>query len=87
MENTPTSKGSGKTGKIVIAVVFAAALGAFFYFDLGQYLSLESVKSNRDSLLAFTQTHFGAAVGLFVGVYVVQTAFSLPGAAVMTLVG
>jgi len=74
-------------GKLAVAAVFAAALGAFYYFDLKQYLSLEALKSNRDSLLAYTELHYGAAVGLYIGMYVLQTAFSLPGAAIMTLAG
>src|SRR6185295_1785785 len=42
---------------------------------------------NRDRLLSFAQAHYGRAVGLYILVYVVQTAFSLPGGALMTLVG
>ena len=82
-----TSKHESARGKILIAVLFAAAIGAFFYFDLKQYLSLDALKSNRDSLLAFTDLHYATAVALFIGVYVVQTAFSLPGGAIMTLAG
>ena len=59
----------------------------FLYFDLGQYLSLDALKTNRDSLLAYTESNFGVAVALFVGVYIVQTAFSLPGGAILTLAG
>ena len=44
-------------GKIVLAVLFAIAIGAFFYFDLAQYLSLQSLKSNRDRLLAYAEDH------------------------------
>ena len=81
------TKPESARGKILIAVLFAAAIGAFFYFDLKQYLSLDALKSNRDSLLAFTDLHYATAVALFIGVYVVQTAFSLPGGAIMTLAG
>ena len=78
---------SSARGKIIVALVFAAALGAFFYFDLGRFLSLDALKENRDNLLAFTGTHYGAAVGLFIATYILQTAFSLPGGAIMTLAG
>ena len=74
-------------GRIIVALVFVAALSAFFYFDLGRYLSLDAIKNNRDRLLSFAQAHYGRAVGLYVLAYVVQTAFSLPGGALMTLVG
>ena len=74
-------------GKIVLAVMFAIAIGAFFYFDLAQYLSLQNLQGNRDRLLAYAEDHYVTAVLLFIGVYGVQTALSLPGAAALTLVG
>ena len=39
--------------KGVILAFFAMAIVAFSYFDLKQYLSIEALKGNRDSLLAF----------------------------------
>jgi uncharacterized membrane protein YdjX (TVP38/TMEM64 family) len=78
---------SSNQGKIVVAVLFAAAFGAFFYFDLGRYLSLDSLKANRDSLLAFTETHYVASVAIFVAAYCLLVAASLPGAVFFTLAG
>jgi len=78
---------SSPTGKIILAAVFAIAIGAFFYFDLAQYLSLQSLKGNRDRLLAYVEDHYATAVLLFIGVYCLQTALSLPGAGALTLVG
>jgi uncharacterized membrane protein YdjX (TVP38/TMEM64 family) len=78
---------SSITGKILVALLFLSAIGAFFFFDLKSYLSLDTVKANRDSLLVFTQEHYGSAVILFILVYILQTAFSLPGATIMTLAG
>ena len=74
-------------GKIVLALIFAAALAAFFYFDLKQYLTLESLKAHRDQLLAYTDAHFVLAVAIFSALYVLQTTFSLPGAAFLTVTG
>ena len=85
VSSSPPRKSVG--GKIAIAVIFAAAIVAFFYFDLRQYLTLESLKAHRDQLLAYTDAHFVAAVAIFSGLYVLQTTFSLPGAAVLTLTG
>lgn len=39
--------------KILIAVVMGLAIAAFFWFDLRSYLALETVKTNRDRLLAW----------------------------------
>lgn len=78
---------SSQAGKFVVLGLFALAIGAFFYFDLKQYLSLDALKANRDSLLAYTDTHYTTAVAAFILLYCVQTAFSLPGAAIFTLAG
>lgn len=78
---------SSNRGKLVVAVLFAAAIGAFFYFDLGHYLSLDALKENRDRLLAFTEANYVAAVALFITAYCLVVAASLPGAAIMTLAG
>lgn len=83
----PAQESRSAQGKIVVALILAAVLGAFFYFDLGPYLSLDALKANRDTLLAFTEAHYGRAVGLYILVYIAQTAFSLPGGALMTLAG
>ena len=75
------------TGKIVIALAIALAIGAFFYFDFGQFLSLTALKDNRDSLLAFTDANFVSAVGIFIAAYVIVAGLSLPGAVILTLAG
>lgn len=78
---------SSNLGKISIAVGFAFAIGAFFYFDLGRFLSLTALKENRDNLLAFTEANFVAAVGIFIVAYAIATGLSLPGAVILTLAG
>lgn len=74
-------------GKIAIAAVIACAIGAFFYFDLGRFLSLDTLKANRDHLLAFTEANYAASVALFVLAYIAVTGLSLPGAVILTLAG
>lgn len=71
--------------KIVILLFAALLIGLFFYFDLGRYLTLSSLKANRDALAAYYEQHRFVTVALFVLVYIVQTALSLPGATVLTL--
>jgi uncharacterized membrane protein YdjX (TVP38/TMEM64 family) len=74
-------------GKIAIAAVIAVGIGAFFYFDLGRFLTLEALKDNRDRLLAFTEANYAGAVGLFIISYIAVTGLSLPGAVILTLAG
>ena len=78
---------SWPVGKLLMIGLFALAAGAFVFFDLNQYLSLETLKANRDRLVFYTDAHYTTAVALFIGAYILQTAFSLPGAAILTLAG
>ncbi len=71
--------------KIGVLVVFAAAVAAFLVLDPGKYLTLESLKANRASLADLRATHAALFPAAFVLVYIVQTAFSLPGAAILSL--
>lgn len=59
----------------------------FLVFDLGRFLSLETLKSGRDELQQAYQARPLQTIGLYVGTYIVIAALSLPGAAVMTLAG
>ena len=79
--------GGAQVGKFIILGVIAVGIGLFLYFDLGRFLSLESLKANRDHLLAFTEDNYTAAVGLFILLYIVVTGLSLPGATILTLAG
>lgn len=70
---------------LLAAMAVMAAL--FFYFDLGQYLSLESLKDNRDKLSDYYQEHTWKMIFGFIAVYIVSVALSLPGATILTLTG
>jgi len=74
-----------KARKILIFLVFAAVVAAFYLIDLGRYLTLESLKANRAHLEMLRAAHAVLFAAVFVLVYVVQTAFSLPGAAILSL--
>jgi len=70
-----------------IAVALMALLAAVLYrhFDIGDLLTLDSLKASRDTLVArFDQSPATFAIGYF-ALYVAVAALSLPGAAVMTL--
>jgi uncharacterized membrane protein YdjX (TVP38/TMEM64 family) len=73
--------------KASIVALVAAVLVAFFYFDLQRFLSLEALKANRDALVAFTESNYPSAVLLFIVLYIIVTAASVPGAVILTLAG
>jgi len=71
--------------RLVILVVIAALLALFFALDLGRFFTLTALKANRDALAGFYAAHRIASVVAFIAIYIVQTALSLPGAAILTL--
>ena len=74
-----------KNIKIIIALLAVAAIAAFFVLDLGQYLSLEFLKSQHETLVRFASENKLLAISSFFAMYVAVTALSLPGAALLTL--
>ena len=73
--------------RLSIIALFAAAIAAYFVFDLGQYLNLETLHERRDQLLAFTESNLLIMIAGYMLVYIVMAALSVPGAAVLTLAG
>ncbi|MFN3862791.1 MAG: FAD-dependent oxidoreductase [Erythrobacter sp.] len=71
--------------KIIILAALAALVLAYFAFDLGQYLTLEGAKALAADLATFQQDNPVAVIAGFFLAYVVVTAASFPGAAIMTL--
>lgn len=67
---------------LVIAVV--AVLGFVFLRD---YLSFQTLADNRERLIGWRDANFALAALVYVVVYILVVAFSLPGGAVMTLTG
>ncbi len=68
-----------------LALILAgAAIGTYF---LGDYLSFETLRDNREALLAYRDDHYAAMVGAYIAIYVLIVAFSLPGASIATLAG
>ena len=73
--------------KLVIVGVVAAAVVAFFVLDLDQALTLEAVKARQAQLADIYESQPLLVLGAYFAVYVLVTALSLPGAAIMTLLG
>jgi uncharacterized membrane protein YdjX (TVP38/TMEM64 family) len=68
-------------GAMIVLVVI------FFVLDLNRFFSLEYIKSQQEMLIAYYQENTAATIGIYMAIYILVTALSLPGAAVMTLAG
>ncbi|MBC52246.1 MAG: pyridine nucleotide-disulfide oxidoreductase [Gammaproteobacteria bacterium] len=75
-----------KTRWVVVALL-AIAIAAYISLDLGQYLTLTYAQSQLDTLRNVSDQNFTLTAGAYFVIYVVVTALSLPGAAIMTLLG
>ncbi|MBT3033176.1 MAG: dihydrolipoyl dehydrogenase [Candidatus Thiodiazotropha sp. (ex Lucina pensylvanica)] len=71
--------------KLIVLLVVALLVFAFFLFDLDKVLTLDYLKSQRDGIISWKDSNPLLATVVFFIVYVAVTALSLPGAAVMTL--
>lgn len=67
--------------------IIAAALALFFALGGPQYISLESLKANRETLGAFVSDNFILSILAFIGLYALLTAISFPGASFLSLFG
>jgi uncharacterized membrane protein YdjX (TVP38/TMEM64 family) len=70
---------------IVAAIIIAVIL--FKFLGLGQYLSLDYLKASQDKFTQIYASHRLLVIATYMGIYILVTALSLPGAAVMTLAG
>ena len=66
------------------AIIVAAIVG---YFTLGDYLTFDTLRDNREALLSYRNEHFLLLALGFILIYFVIVAFSLPGAAVASVTG
>jgi len=73
--------------KFIIVGVIITLIVLFFVFDLKQYLALEVIKAQQDALNLYYQNNTLLTISAYMLIYIAVTALSLPGAAIMTLVG
>lgn len=82
---TDPPRRAGLVAKLPILVILAVAIAGFF--TLRSYASFDVLAEHREALLAYRDAHFVLASVAFIAAYVAITAFSLPGAAVISLTG
>ncbi|MEP2533567.1 VTT domain-containing protein [Shimia sp.] len=83
--NTNDKDKAGWTRALPLVGILVAAIVGFF--TLRDVLTFEALSANREMLIAYRDSHYLAAVLVFMSVYIVIVGFSLPGATVATLTG
>ncbi|SNR54171.1 Uncharacterized membrane protein YdjX, TVP38/TMEM64 family, SNARE-associated domain [Puniceibacterium sediminis] len=83
MTQTESKPGIGRKLPL-IAIAVVAAVG---FFTLRDHLTFDTLRDNREALLALRDAHYIATVAVFMLAYVGIVAFSLPGATIATLTG
>lgn len=68
----------------LVGILVVAVLGFVFLRD---HLTFDTLRDNREALLAFRDNNYALMVLGFLGVYFLIVAFSLPGAAVASVTG
>ena len=67
-----------------VVILAVAVIG---YFALRDYLTFETLRDNREALIAFRDQHYALTILVFLGIYIMIVGFSLPGASVATITG
>ena len=75
------------SSKFFILALILGLIGAFFLFDLQQYLTLAALKSRQAAFAEFYAGHRLLTIAGYMAIYILATALSLPGATVLTLAG
>ena len=73
--------------KIVLLAALVGLIALFFAFDVGRFFSLAFIKEQQSAFAALYEQRPVMVTAVFVAIYVLITALSLPGAAIMTLAG
>ncbi|MFP3983965.1 MAG: TVP38/TMEM64 family protein [Desulfurivibrionaceae bacterium] len=73
--------------KIIIIGAIVLLVVAYKFLGLDQYLTLSYLKDSQALFTEFYQANPATVIASYMGIYILVTALSLPGAAVMTLAG
>jgi uncharacterized membrane protein YdjX (TVP38/TMEM64 family) len=73
--------------RLILLVLLAVLVAGFFALGLQRYLTLEYLKSQQAAIAALYEAHPVAVAAGYFAVYIAVTGLSLPGAALLTLLG
>ncbi len=73
--------------KLIILLVLALVVASYFYFGLNETLTFAYLKENQVHLQQMVRDHKPWSILIYIGIYVLATGLSLPGATILTLAG
>ena len=77
----------GKVRRFAPILLIGSAVAAAFAFGVGDYLSFEALRDNRELLATFVADNALLAILGFIALYALSTALSLPGGAALSIAG
>lgn len=72
--------------KMILGIILVATI-VLLAVNFGQYLTLENAKAQQALLNDYIESNFVVAAATYFILYIMITSFSIPGAAVVTLLG
>lgn len=73
--------------KLLLLIVVIFAVWGVNHFNLSSYLTLTYLKTHSNDFQDYTQDNYFLASTIYMGIYILTTALSLPGATILTLAG
>ena len=82
-----STSGKSVVRRFLPLAVIVLATGLFLALNLQRFLSFDTLRDNRDTLQAFVGENAVVAVLIYMAIYMVAVALSLPGGLVLTVTG
>jgi len=73
--------------RFLLFIVIILILALVYYFELPKFFTFETLKQQKDNLLALIEKQYWSSVITYIFVYCAVVALSLPGAASLSLLG
>lgn len=73
--------------KVLLIITVIVIFGILKIYGVSEYLTLENLKLYRSIIEDFVKNNFFMASFVYIFMYIFITAFSIPGASVMSLAG
>jgi uncharacterized membrane protein YdjX (TVP38/TMEM64 family) len=93
-EETSSKRGAESAGgpklpfvRFLPLILLAAAIAGFFVLGLDKYLTFDALRENRTTLGTFVAEQGVIAVALYIAIYTISVALSVPGASILTIAG